>query len=162
MLDISNVCMELNLKVESCRKQAPLVLLFREQAHGLRVPAALLRSLRTNRRRCGPVESAKREGGAASTRPPGPLRRSARWVQVLSQQRAAMEICVASVALLNVSKLSARSAARNCELRLPQEALPVISNLTWCPFVLFERTNGYSACLLFINTCDFHRVYSES
>lgn len=89
-----------------------------------------VRSLRTNRRRCGPVESAKREGSAASTRPPGPLRRSARWVQVLSQQRAAMEICVASVALLNVSKLSARSAARNCELRLPQEALPVISNLT--------------------------------
>lgn len=44
MLDVSNVCMELNLKVESCRKQAPLVLLFREQAHGLRAPAALLRS----------------------------------------------------------------------------------------------------------------------
>lgn len=44
MLDVSNVCMELNLKVESCRKQAPLVLLLTKQAHGLRAPAALLRS----------------------------------------------------------------------------------------------------------------------
>lgn len=44
MLDASSVCMELNLKVESCRKQAPLVLLCTEEARGLQAPAALLKS----------------------------------------------------------------------------------------------------------------------
>lgn len=43
-LEASNVCMELNLKVESCREQAPLVLLCTEQARGLQAPAALLKS----------------------------------------------------------------------------------------------------------------------